>query len=167
MIDQIDDSRRVRRTCARSESPFENRSRFCTGLYAAALTLLPLAAQAVDISWHRSTRLVDSEGPRSWQEGNVIFANGERAVIIVNGTDGPMNSDNWITFKGQEVMRFDDRSMIVMQYEGRANEGTRATTFQGEFLSGTGHFEGIAGTLKCVGKLREVDCSGSYSLPAK
>jgi hypothetical protein len=136
-------------------------------LYAAALTLLPLAAQAVDISWHRSTRLVDSEGPRTRQEGNVIFANGERAVIIVNGTDGPMDSDNWITFKGREVMRFDDRSMIFIQYEGRANEGTRATTFQGEFLSGTGRFEGVAGTFKCAGRLREVDCSGSYSLPTK
>jgi hypothetical protein len=136
-------------------------------LYAAVLTLLPLAAHAVDMSWHRSTRMVDSEGPRTRQEGNVIFANGERAVTIVNGTDGPMNSENWITFKGQEVMRFDDRSMIIMQYEGRANEGTRAAAFQGEFLSGTGRFEGIAGTFKCAGKLREVDCSGSYSLPAK
>ena len=78
-----------------------------------------------------------------------------------------MNSDNWITFKGQEVMRFDDRSMIIIQYEGRGNEGTRAATFQGEFLSGTGRFAGIAGTFKCAGKFREVDCIGSYSLPAK
>ena len=136
-------------------------------LYVAALTLLPLAAQAVDISWHRSTRMVDSDGPRTRKEGTVTFANGERAVIIVNGIDGPMDRDNWMTFKGQEVMRFDDRSMIMLQYEGRQIEGTRATTFQGDFLSGTGRFEGIAGTFKCAGKLREEDCSGSYSLPAK
>jgi len=138
-----------------------------TGVTTSLLLALPLAAQAADISWHRSTRVVDSQGPKTWQEGHVTFANGERAIITVNGIDGPMNSENWITFKGQEVMRFDDRSLIIMQYEGRANEGTRATTFQGEFLSGTGRFEGIAGTFKCAGKLREVDCSGSYSLRAK
>jgi len=136
-------------------------------LYVAALTVLAPAAQAVDISWHRTTRLVWSEGPRTRHEGNITFANGERAICIAEATDGPMDSNNWITFKGQEVMRFDDRSMIFMQFEGRGNEGTRVAAFEGTFLSGTGRFKGVVGSFKCAGKFREYDCTGSYSLPTK
>ncbi len=138
-------------------------------LCAAALLAVPAPVQATDVAWH-STSTLKEEGPPWRREGTAVFKTGEKVSLVANGTSDALEK-GVRPYQGKYVYRFDDGSTITTQVAGRTDIFTGAGSGTGEFVNGTGRFEGITGKVSCVsqasGEVSEADCVGSYSLPNK
>ncbi len=143
--------------------------------FAAWVVAMPVSVHAADIAWHAASKLTEDNSPNWKREGTAVFTNGEKATLVSSGTTaiGVVDETGARPFKGQSVFRFDDGATITMQQTGTRNVVTGATTGSGEFIAGTGRYEGIAGKVTAIsskampGTVLEGDWVGSYTLPIK
>jgi len=143
--------------------------------FASALVALPTPVQATDVAWHLTSKLTDEshtdEGTRWRREGTAVFKSGEKASVVSNGTSDALSEIGARAYKAQYLLRFDDGSTITIQGAGRTDMTTGAGSGSGQFVSGTGRFEGITGKVTFVshasGEGGGADWVGSYALPAK
>jgi len=124
---------------------------------------------ATDIAWHETSVLKYSSYPDYRREGTAAFKTGEKANLVINGKAEVSPEQDVGPFKGQWLLRFDDGSTITIQVAGTRGISTGAVSGSGEFVSGTGRYEGITGIVRFVsqvsGSVSEGDWGGSYSLP--
>ena len=144
--------------------------------------------RAETISW-RHVHALDRDEPDGTylRRGVAIFHFGNHlpvpATLELRGRLG-LWEQGWQTFTTQWTYRFDDGSIVRARLDGRLqmNPATNTPGPQegaGEFLSGTGRFEGIRGTFSMKGQgglsaatpgvLADVfgDLTGDYTLPAR
>jgi hypothetical protein len=128
-------------------------------------------AWATDISWHSTTRLTYQNGSNYRREGTAVVNTGETASFIGDGTNYLTNEKGVTPMKTQYMLRFEDGSTMTFRIVGGRNQFDGATFGSGEFLNGTGRFDGIAGKVTHTGQLggaaAEGDWTGTYSLPSK
>jgi hypothetical protein len=124
---------------------------------------------AADIAWHETSVLKYNSYPDYRREGTAVFKTGEKANLVINGKAEVSPEQDVGPFKGQWLLRFDDGSTITIQVAGTRGITTGAVSGSGEFVSGTGRYEGITGKVTFVsqvsGSVSEGDWGGSYSLP--
>jgi hypothetical protein len=129
----------------------------------------PVPVQATDIAWHSTTKLTYENGPNFRREGTAVLKTGETAAFIGDGTAYPIDEKGLAPFKVQYMLRFDDGSTITLRYVGSRHPFEGSTSGSGDFVNGTGRFDGIAGKVSHTGQVggstAELDWVGSYSLP--
>ena len=142
-------------------------SAFCLGL---ALTL-PNGASAADIAWRQATRPKVINTDQLAREGTATFKDGTTATVRTEGAfdkSGRATKDIKVaTFKAKSQLKFQDGSTITTRYSGKVDSASYATSGSGEFVSGTGRYKGIKGTLTFDGRVSESDWVGQYTLPKK
>ena len=115
------------------------------------LAILASPALATDIAWH-------SKGePASWhnanfeRKGTVDFKTGEQGSFLSHGTNRKVENGlvPWIAVY---VFRFADLSSITVIQAGNFDQASQISKGSGEFLVGTGRFEGITGKVTVVGR---------------
>lgn len=116
------------------------------------------------------------------RKGLVFFENGEVATYTYWGTLDLIKGRG--PFKGYSIFTFADGSLIVKKMQGVIEPGPKGLPLSvngtGEFMKGTGRFQGIKGDFKITGKVltpfskeKETrsdiyfDVSGSYTLSPK
>jgi hypothetical protein len=136
------------------------------GLASAAV---PVPAQATDIAWHSTTKLTYENGRNVRREGTAVFATGETASFVGDGTYYVSDAKGMVPVKMQYMLRFDDGSTITLCVAGLRHPSEGTNSGSGEFLNGTGRFDGIVGKVSHAGQIggsgSEGDWVGSYSLP--
>lgn len=140
------------------------------GLFVAAACLTMSApALATDIAWHETSVLKYSVYPDYKREGTAVFRTGEKANLVINGKAGGSPEQDVGRFTGEWLLRFDDGSTITIQVAGTRGITTGTGSGSGEFVSGTGRYEGITGKVTFVSQISssvsEGDWTGSYTLP--
>lgn len=138
----------------------------CTMLLA-----LPVPAHATELAWHSKSDQVVQRDANSERNGTVVFATGEQASVVGYSTSRA-EVDGIMPWIAQYMIRFDDLSSIAIKAEGKFDRKLHMSTGSGEFLGGTGRFEGIKGKVSLVSRYStheamETDWTASYSLPAK
>ncbi len=144
------------------------------GLGVAAIALV-VPAHATEIAWHsksdHSSQHPTSSGFNAERPSTAVFSTGEQASIVGYSTNyKEVNGKR--PWTGISLIRFDDLSSIAIKSEGTFDPLSHENNTAGQFIYGTGRFEGITGNVTCLGKyithqLLETDCTGSYSLPGK
>jgi len=116
------------------------------------------------------------------RKGLVFFENGEVATYTYGGYLDLIKGKG--PFKGYSIFTFSDGSLIVKKMQGVLEPGPQGLPLSvsgtGEFIKGTGRFQGIKGDFKITGKVltpfskeKETrsdiyfDMSGSYTLSPK
>lgn len=116
------------------------------------------------------------------RKGLVFFENGEVATYTYWGTLDLIKGKG--PFKGYSIFAFSDGALIVKKMQGVLEPGPQGLPLSvngtGQFISGTGRFQGIKGDFKITGKVLTpfskekesrsdiyFDVSGSYALPVK
>ena len=117
------------------------------------------------------------------RRGLVFFENGEVGTYSNMGTFS--KTKGIVTSQGYETITFEDDSTILQKFQATSSpiEGTkhqRLCKSTGEFIKGTGRFEGIKGDYSSIGKhvvpyskekktLGDLywDVTGTYTLPKK
>ena len=83
----------------------------------------------------------------------------------------PIDGKGMAPFKIQYMLRFDDGSTITIRSVGSRHQFDGTTSGTGDFINGTGRFDGITGRVTHTGQISgstaELDWVGSYSLPGK
>jgi hypothetical protein len=129
----------------------------------------PVSVQATDIAWHSTTKLTYQNGPNYRREGTAVLKTGERASFIGDGTSYMIDDKGMAPSKVQYMLRFDDGSTFTFRFNGSRHQFDGTTRGSGEFVNGTGRFDGIVGTVSHTGQIggseAEGDWVGSYSLP--
>jgi len=146
----------------------------------------PVHAEA--ISW-RQVHALDRDEPDGTyiRRGVAIFHFGNHlpvpATLELRGSVG-LWEQGWQTFTAHYTYRFDDGAIVRARLDGRQQVSPTTNTpgpqeGAGEFISGTGRFEGIRGTFSMKGQgglsaatpgvLAAVfgDLTGNYTLPAR
>ena len=114
------------------------------------------------------------------QRGVAIFENGECAAVLIWGTgDGTKRRS---TFQSYGQLTFKDGSTIIHKGEGKVaiSPGEKQPSFKykGEWIKGTGKFQGIRGRFTSSGKRitpysketkgdSYLEVTGTYTLPSK
>ena len=155
-----------------------------------SLTLGLFATQAVakTVNWRITSYLVKVEAvPVPDVEGHVvgvyerrgvaIYENGETAAYHTRGTFDFIKSQG--PFQGYSQMTYKDGSSAIVKYQGEMKmvSGEKFPTFsgKGEYIKGTGKYEGIKGSMSFNAKYitpytKEtkgdviVDATGTYTL---
>jgi hypothetical protein len=147
------------------------------GVIAGATLAAPDPAYGTDITG-RSVSVVEpaAAGFDYTRHGVATFGSGELAAGVINGKLGPVSEGREYA-KIEATYRFDDGSTISMRFDGSWDLTTGSGA--GDFVAGTGRFQGITGTFTYTGKLHgridgnpprfpgpaEADWTGSYSVP--
>jgi hypothetical protein len=130
---------------------------------------VPVPAQAADIAWHSTTKLTYQNGPNFRREGTAVLKTGETAAFVGDGTAYPIDEKGLAPSKVQYVLRFDDGSTFTIRFNGSRHQFDGTTRGSGEFVNGTGRFDGIVGKVSHTGQIggseAEGDWVGWYSLP--
>jgi hypothetical protein len=139
------------------------------GLFVAAACLtMSGPALATDIAWHAKGEPASWHNANYERKGTVDFKTGEQGSYLTYGTNHK-DENGLMPWVSQTVFRFDDLSSITVRMAGNFDRASQITKGSGEFVSGTGRFEGITGKVTLVGKFSgstsEMDWAGSYSLP--
>ena len=135
-----------------------------------ALAVIASPALATDIAWHSKTEPASWAGANYERKGTVDFKTGEQGSFLSYGTNRKVENGlmPWIAVY---VFRFDDLSSITVKQEGTFDPASQVSKGSGEFLGGTGRFEGITGKVTLVGRFSgstaETDWVGAYTLPGK
>jgi hypothetical protein len=136
---------------------------------ALASVGVPVLAEATDIAWHSTTKLTYQNGSNFRREGTATFKTGERASFVGDGTSYMIDDKGMAPFKVQYMLRFNDGSTFTIRFNGSRHQFEGTTRGSGEFVNGTGRFDGIVGTVSHTGQIggseAEGDWVGSYSLP--
>ena len=140
------------------------------GLFVAAASLaMSVPLHATDIAWHETSVLKYSVYPDYKREGTAVFKTGEKANLVIDGKAGVSPEQDVRRFTGEWLLRFDDGSTITIQVAGTRVITTGTGSGSGEFVSGTGRYEGITGKVTFVSQISssisEGDWTGSYTLP--
>jgi hypothetical protein len=165
-------------------------SALLAGAISAALALAPAAAAAGEMKWKSITYVTkmdvkpvgDVEGHMAgtWsRRGVCLFADGEVAVYASGGTldgskgKGLVNGENTCTLR--------DGSSLTMAWTVKFEPGPGGLPVykegKGEYVRGTGRFQGIKGTISFTGAAYTpnkdetkgdvvMDCEGHYTLPS-
>jgi hypothetical protein len=130
---------------------------------------VPVPAQATDIAWHSTTKLTYQNGPNFRREGTAMLKTGERASFIGDGTSYMIDDRGMVPSRVQYMLRFDDGSTFTIRFNSSRHPFDGTTRGSGEFVNGTGRFDGIVGKVSHSGQVggseAEGDWVGSYSLP--
>ena len=133
-----------------------------------ALAMIASPVLATDIAWHSTTKLTYENGRNFVREGTAVFKSGETARLVGDGTYYVVDEKGLVPHKMQYMLWFDDGSTITIRYTGTRHPLDGTTGGSGEFINGTGRFDGIAGQVSAVGQVggsaTELDWVGSYSL---
>ncbi len=145
------------------------RLRFASGwvgwLTAAALLAVPALAQGADISWKYTVASGTMGGGKFTRLGTAVLSTGETAEVKYEGTDGASDEKGRVTVLIDSVMRFKDGSSITMRQVGYRDPGMGGgAAGSGEFLSGTGKYQGITGQYTYKGVLGKTEAVGTYTL---
>jgi hypothetical protein len=155
----------------------------CPGLKAAsasgalALALafafagVPTPVLATDIAWHSTTTLTYENGRNYRRDGTAVLKSGETAAFLGDGTAYAIDEKGMAPFKIQYMLRFEDGSTITLRSSGTRHQFDGTTSGSGDFINGTGRFDGITGSVRHTGQVSgstaELDWAGSYTLPGK
>jgi len=138
---------------------------------ATAIGAMPLPVRATDIAWYAETMTTYSVWPITERTGTVALETGERASLVSKSTADLSDDKGMTPWKAEYVLCFDDGSVITIRSAGTFDQRTEVSIGAGEFLSGTGRFEGITGKLTQVSRFSSssvgTDFVGSYSLSNK
>jgi hypothetical protein len=136
---------------------------------ATATAAMPFPARATDIAWHAESMTTYNVWPNTERKGTVALETGEKASFVSKSTAELSDDKGMTPWKAEYVLRFDDGSAITFRSAGTFDRITEVSTGAGEFVSGTGRFEGITGKLTQVSRFSSsmvgTDFVGSYSLP--
>jgi hypothetical protein len=134
-------------------------------LTAAALLVVPALAQGADISWKYTVASGTMGGGKFTRLGTAVLSTGETADVKYEGTDGASDEKGRVTVTIDSVMRFKDGSSITMRQVGYRDPGMGGgAAGSGEFLSGTGKYQGITGQYTYKGVLGKTEAVGTYTL---
>jgi hypothetical protein len=124
-------------------------------------------AYAEEIAWRQLTEQTAGLGGGMFtREGKATFKGGETATVATTSKMGPSSADASFPFEGQAVFTFVDGSTFTARFGG-TDKFDYTQTGWGEFISGTGRFQGIAGRYTFQGKRGDTEHVGTYSLPSK
>jgi hypothetical protein len=166
----------------------------CVSLVAALILLPATQAKAENMKYKVVNHLIDlGWSPVGDVKGHIIgffsrrglvfFENGEVGTYSNRGTFSKIKGI--VTAQGYETITFEDDSTILQRFQSSSSpiEGTkhqRLCKATGEFIKGSGRFEGIKGNFSFIGKhivpyskekktLGDCywDVTGTYTLPKK
>ena len=135
-----------------------------TLVLAITIGFFPTTTHAEDVEWQVTSYITkiefipvpDVEGHAVGifeRRGTAIYKNGETAAYHTRGTWDFIKSNG--LFNGYTTMTFEDGSMVMAKYKGdMTTEPEKLPTFsgKGEYIKGTGKYEGIKGNLSFSGK---------------
>lgn len=134
-------------------------------LAAAVLIAAPGLAQGADISWKYTVGSGTMGGGKFTRLGTAVLSTGETAEVKNEGVDGPSDEKGRPTVTVDSVMRFKDGSSITMRYAGYRDPKLRdEAAGSGEFVSGTGRYQGITGHFTYKGVAGSTETVGTYTL---
>jgi hypothetical protein len=134
-------------------------------LAAAVLIAAPGLVLGADISWKYTVGSGTMGGGKFTRLGTAVLATGETAEVKYEGTDGASDEKGRVTVTIDSVMRFKDGSSITMHQVGYRDPGMGGgAAGSGEFLSGTGKYQGISGHYTYKGVLGKTEAVGTYTL---
>lgn len=132
---------------------------------AAVLIAAPGLAQGADISWKYTVASGTMGGGKFTRLGTAVLSTGETAEVKYEGTEGASAEKGRLTITIDAVMRFKDGSSITMHQVGYHDPGMGGgAAGSGEFLSGTGKYQGITGQYTYKGFLGKTEAVGTYTL---
>jgi hypothetical protein len=131
----------------------------------ALLMALPVAAHAADISWtvNMASGTVTGRGSVA-RVGTAVMKTGETVDVKLESTDGATDDKGRIAVSADAVMQFKDGSSIATRYAGFRDPRTQEVAGSGEFVSGTGKYQGITGPFTYKGLAGRAEYVGTYSL---
>lgn len=134
-------------------------------LAAVVLIAAPGLAQGADISWKYTVGSGTMGGGKFTRLGTAVLSTGETAEVKNEGIDGPSDEKGRPTVTVDSVMRFKDGSSIAMRYAGYRDPKLRdEAAGSGEFVSGTGRYQGITGQFTYKGFAGSTEAVGTYTL---
>lgn len=133
-------------------------------LAAALLMALPAMALATDISWKSTMTSGTAAGGKFTRVGQALMSTGETAEVKIEGTDGAADEKGRYAVAVDTVMQFKDGSSIATRYKGWRDPKTQEVAGSGQFVSGTGRFQGITGTFTYQGLSGRSEFVGAYEL---
>jgi hypothetical protein len=145
-------------------------------VFATALVSSPTLSYASDLAWHTKSEGVPAKessigSERTFERTGTAEFKKEKATYVCNGMNHSAAVPDKRKWDQQCVFRFDDLSAITTHTAGTFDNVTQETKGAGQFVSGSGRFEGITGEVTVVGRFvgysAESDWVGSYSLPAE
>lgn len=134
---------------------------------AATAGWSPAAVLAAEIAWQQVTKARTVTGDTIARSGTAKLSSGETATVKLDGRYGPKDKKGRATFKAKSQLEFADGSTIVTQYSGNVDPASYTHRGSGTFVSGTGRFAGIKGTVKFEGRMSDGEWKGTYTLPKK
>jgi hypothetical protein len=142
--------------------------RKCSGwagwIAAAVLAAAPALALGADISWKSTTDSGTMASGKFTRLGAAVLSTGEKAELKLEGSEGAVDDKGRATVAVESVMRFKDGSSITTRHAGYRDPKTLETAGKGEFVSGTGRYQGISGQFTYTGYLGSTDSVGTYTL---
>jgi hypothetical protein len=139
-------------------------SRNASGLAGYQAAGFPLAPRATEIAWQTTVVSGTQDGGKFSREGTAVFGSGEKAGMTCEGTEGPPDGKGRPTVAVGSVLRFRDGSSIALRSAGFRDPKTLDVGGSGEFVGGTGRYEGIAGTFTYTGIAGKAESVGTYTL---
>lgn len=135
-----------------------------TLVLAITIGFFPTTAHAEDVEWQVTSYFIkvefipvpDVEGHAVGifeRKGIAIYKNGENAAYHTRGTWDFIKNNG--LFQGYTTTTFQDGSMVMDKYKGNMTmepEMLPTYTGKGEYIKGTGRYEGIKGNLSFTGK---------------
>ena len=127
-------------------------------------------AWATDISWRATTTQTANPGDNYTREGTAVFAGGEEAQVVINGTMGPGSFYASGTASGEQVIRFRDGSGFTLHFVSIWRG--RIQRVVGIFGDGVGRFAGMNGSATGTSGAASTgpavtDWVGTYEVPPK
>ena len=134
-------------------------------LAAALLMAMPVAAHAADISWkaNMASGAATVRGSVA-RVGTAVMNTGETVDVKLESTDGATDDKGRIAVSADAVMQFKDGSSIATRYAGFRDPRTQEVVGSGEFVGGTGKYQGITGPFTYKGLAGRAEYVGTYSL---
>lgn len=124
----------------------------------------PLGGRVKDIAWQTTVVSGTAGDGKFSREGTAVFSSGEKADMTCEGSEGPPDGKGRPTVQVDAVLRFRDGSSIKLRYAGFRDPKTLDVGGSGEFVGGTGRYEGIAGTFTYAGIAGKAESVGTYTL---
>ncbi len=140
------------------------RSGWMGWLATAILAAAPALALGADISWKSTIDSGTMGGGKFTRLGTAVLSTGEKAELKLEGSDGAVDEKGRGTITVDAVMRFKDGSSITTRYAGYRDPKTLDVAGKGEFVSGSGKYQGITGEFSYTGHLGDTKSVGTYTL---
>ena len=139
-------------------------SRWMGRFTAIVLAVVPALGLCADISWKSTTDSGTMASGKFTRLGAAAFSTGEKAELKLVGSEGAVDEKGRATVTVESVMRFKDGSSITTRHAGYRDPKTLETAGKGQFVSGTGRYQGITGQFSYTGHLGSTESVGTYTL---